>query len=57
MVAQYIATQPILGLCKEMVRMPGTWVAKRWQEQEVLDMAGARTAAAQRDRVEEEIDR
>ena len=28
--AQYIVKQPILDLCEEMVRMPGTWVAKRW---------------------------
>ena len=26
--------------------MPGTWVLKRWWEQEGLDLAGARAAAA-----------
>ena len=30
MVAQYIATQTILDLCKEMIKILGTWVAKSW---------------------------
>ena len=30
MSAQYIVTRPIMDLCKETVRMPGVWVAKRW---------------------------
>ena len=46
MVAQYIATRPIMDLCKETVHMPGTWVAKRWWYQEGLDLKGAREAAS-----------
>ena len=41
-VAQYIVTQPILDLCEKTVRMLGTWVEKRWWEQEGLDLAGVR---------------
>ena len=41
-VAQYIATQLVLYLCKETVQMPGTWVSKRWWHQEVLELMGAR---------------
>ena len=40
MVTQYIVTRPIMDLCNEIVRMTGTWVAKRWWEQEVLDLEG-----------------
>ena len=60
-VAQYIVTRPILDLCEETVRMPGTWVAKRWWEQEGLDLARARAAAAvaegEGERGEEETER
>ena len=28
-IAQYIVTRPILDLCEESVRRPGTWVSKR----------------------------
>ena len=35
-----------MDLCEEMVRMPVAWVAKRWWEQEDLDLAGARAADA-----------
>ena len=45
-VTQYIATQPILDLCEEMVWSMGTWVAKMWWDQEGLELAGAREAAA-----------
>ena len=38
--AQYIATQPIMDLCEEMMRMPGTWVAKGWWGNEGMDLAG-----------------
>ena len=33
---QYIATQPIMDLCEEMVRMPGMWFDKTLWEQEGL---------------------
>ena len=45
MVAQYIATRPILDLCPEAERCPGARVAKRWWEQEGLSLAGAQEAA------------
>ena len=38
MVAQYIATWPILDLCEETVLRSGAWVARRWWYQEVLDL-------------------
>ena len=41
-VAQYIAARPILELFEETVRMPGTWMKKRCQEQEGLELTGAR---------------
>ena len=44
--AECIAMRTILGLCEEMVRMPGTWVAKRWWGQEGLYLVGARAATA-----------
>ena len=28
------------------MRMPGTWVVKRWWDQEVIDLAGFRVAEA-----------
>ena len=31
--AQFIATQPILGLCEVADRRRGTWVPQRWWEQ------------------------
>ena len=37
MVAQFIATRPILGLCKVAVRRWGTWVPRRWWEQTGID--------------------
>ena len=45
MVAEYIATHPILDLCEEAVQRPGAWVSRRWWEQEGIDLAGARVAA------------
>ena len=41
-VAQYILMRPILDLCKETAQIIGTWVLKRWWEQEGLYMAGLR---------------
>ena len=46
MVAQYIATRPSIDLCEETVHRSGAWVARRWWYQEVLDLSGARAAAA-----------
>ena len=43
-VAQYISMRPIMDLCEETVRIIGARVAKRWWEQEGLDLAGARAA-------------
>ena len=43
---QYIATRPILDLCKAVERKRGERVGMRWREQAVLDLAGARDAAA-----------
>ena len=36
MIAQYIATQPILYLCLEAERRPGLQVSVQWWEQEGL---------------------
>ena len=48
-VAQYIATRPILDICEEMVQMPGTWAAKRWWDNEGLELTLARVVAATRE--------
>ena len=45
-VTQYIATRPILDLCEEAKRRPGTQISKRRWEQEGLNLAGARAEAA-----------
>ena len=45
MFVQYIATRPILDLCKKTVQRPGAWVASRWWEKEGLDLEGARATA------------
>ena len=45
-VTQYIVTQKFLYLYDETAYRPGTWIAKRLWEQEVLDLAGAWMAAA-----------
>ena len=42
-VVQYTTTRPILDLCEKTVRRPGAWVARIWRDQEVLDLAGARS--------------
>ena len=46
MVAQYIAIRPILNLCKRYVQRPGTWVSRRWWEQEGIDLEGVRERAS-----------
>ena len=45
-VAQYIATRPVLDLCKDTVQRSGLWVARRWWEKEGLYLAGKRVAEA-----------
>ena len=42
MVAQFVATRPILGLCEGMERRGGTWVPQRWWEQPGIDWRLAR---------------
>ena len=42
MVAQFIATQPILCLCEVTERRPGTRVPRRWREQTGIDWKAAR---------------
>ena len=38
MVAQYIATRPILDLCERSAQRPGERVYRRWWEQDGLDL-------------------
>ena len=45
-VAQFIATQPIMGLCEVTERRPGTRVPRRWWEQTGIDCKAAREKAA-----------
>ena len=45
MVAQYIATRPILDLCKRPARRPGARVSRRWLEQDGLDLEGPKKRA------------
>ena len=47
MVAQYIATRPILDLCERATRRPGARVSPRWWEQAGIDLEGARKRAAE----------
>ena len=37
-VARYILTQPIMDICEQSVRRPGSWVYRRWCEQEKIDL-------------------
>ena len=46
-VAQFIAMWPIMDLCKKPERRPGEWFSRRWWYQEILDLPGARAAAAE----------
>ena len=46
MVAKYIVTRPILGLCKQATQRPGARVSRRWWEQTGIDLEGARKQAA-----------
>ena len=51
-VAQFIATRPIIDLCLAAVRRLGSQVAKRWLEQDGLDLEGMWMAAREAERVE-----
>ena len=42
MVAQFIATRPILDLCEKAIRRPGARVPRKWWEQTGIDWKGAR---------------
>ena len=44
-VAQFIATRPILDLCKKITRRPGAQVARRWWEKTGIDWKGAQERA------------
>ena len=44
-VVQYIATRPIMDLCKQATRRPGARVSRRWWEQTGIDLKGAREKA------------
>ena len=53
MVAQYIATRPIMDLCERSDWRPGARVSWRWWEQDGLDLDGANKRAS----AEVELDR
>ena len=42
MVAQFIATRPIMDLCEKANRRPGARLARRWWEQTGIDWKGSR---------------
>ena len=42
MVAQYIATRPIMDLCERAIRRPGARVSWWWCEQAGIDLEGAK---------------
>ena len=46
LVAQYIATQYLLDLCKAAERNQGEQVGIRWWEQVLIDLTGASETAA-----------
>ena len=41
-VAQYIAIQPIPGLCEKLERKPGVRISKSWWEKEGIKLSGMR---------------
>ena len=47
MFAQYIAMRSLLDLCEGSERAPGARVGMQWWEQEGVDLAGSREAAAE----------
>ena len=46
MVAQYIATRPILDLCERSARRPGVRVSRRLWELDSLDLEGSKKRSA-----------
>ena len=46
MVAQFIATRPIIDLCLELDRHPGVQAEKGWWEMEGVELAGIQDEAA-----------
>ena len=46
MVAQFIATRPILDLCEKSTWRPGARVARRWREQTGIDCKQSRERSA-----------
>ena len=46
MVAQYIATRPILDLCDWSAQRTGVWLSRWWWEQDRLDLEGTKNRAA-----------
>ena len=47
MVAQYIATHPIMDLCERSTRRPGVGVSQRWWDRAGIDFEGAKKRAAE----------
>ena len=47
MVAQYIATQPILELCERDTRRAGARLSWQWLEQDGIDLEGAKKRVAE----------
>ena len=46
-IAQYIATQPIMDLCERSARRLGARVSQSWWYQDVIDLEGAKKRAAE----------
>ena len=44
-VPQCITKRPILDFCKMKMRRSGAWVARRWRDQEGLDLADTRATS------------
>ena len=53
---QFIVTKPIMDLCLEVERRPGSRVANRWFDKDALDLEGMRTEAWEAERTEGEED-
>ena len=45
MVAQYVATRPLMDLCERSSRRPWSRVSRRWSEQAGIDLEGAKKRA------------
>ena len=45
-VAQYIATQPILGLCERFIQRPGARMSWQCWEQDGIDLEGEKKRAS-----------